>query len=113
MNALLEIGVEHLPSRFMVPALAQLEKLAADLLTEKRGRRNDLTAVLNAVLDVINTAARNARGKNPCLRLRNDPKRYVNFPDYYGRTALWYAVDRNHENVVGILLKNNAEVDWR
>ena len=76
------------------------------------GRRNDLTAVLNAVLDVINTAARNARGKNPCLRLRNDPKRYVNFPDYYGRTALWYAVDRNHENVVGILLKNNAEVDW-
>ena len=36
MNALLEIGVEHLPARFMKPALAQLEKLAADLLAEKR-----------------------------------------------------------------------------
>lgn len=36
MNALLEIGVEHLPARFMAPALAQLEKLAADLLAEKR-----------------------------------------------------------------------------
>ncbi|MBR4682511.1 MAG: glycine--tRNA ligase subunit beta [Elusimicrobiaceae bacterium] len=36
MNALLEIGVEHLPARFMKPALAQLEKLAAELLAEKR-----------------------------------------------------------------------------
>ena len=36
MNALLEIGVEHLPARFMVPALKQLEQLAASLLEEKR-----------------------------------------------------------------------------
>lgn len=36
MNALLEIGVEHLPARFMAPALKQLETLAASLLAEKR-----------------------------------------------------------------------------
>lgn len=36
MNALLEIGVEHLPARFMAPALKQLETLAAELLAEKR-----------------------------------------------------------------------------
>ncbi len=36
MNALLEIGVEHLPARFMAPALSQLETLAASLLAEKR-----------------------------------------------------------------------------
>nr|QGT50541.1 glycine--tRNA ligase beta subunit [uncultured Elusimicrobia bacterium] len=36
MNALLEIGVEHLPARFMAPALKQLETLAANLLAEKR-----------------------------------------------------------------------------
>ena len=35
-NALLEIGVEHLPSRFMAPALKQLETLAAEILAEKR-----------------------------------------------------------------------------
>ena len=36
MNALLEIGVEHLPARFMAPALKQLESLTAQLLDEKR-----------------------------------------------------------------------------
>lgn len=36
MNALLEIGVEHLPARFMAPALKQLEMLTAQLLDEKR-----------------------------------------------------------------------------
>ena len=36
MNALLEIGVEHLPARFMEPALKQLETLGAQLLAEKR-----------------------------------------------------------------------------
>ncbi len=36
MNALLEIGVEHLPARFMAPALKQLETLTARLLDEKR-----------------------------------------------------------------------------
>jgi len=36
MNALLEIGVEHLPARFMKPALTQLKTLAENLLTEKR-----------------------------------------------------------------------------
>lgn len=36
MNALLEIGVEHLPARFMAPALKQLETLTAQLLDEKR-----------------------------------------------------------------------------
>lgn len=36
MNALLEIGTEHLPARFMAPALAQLKTLAENLLAEKR-----------------------------------------------------------------------------
>ena len=36
MNALLEIGLEHLPARFMAPALKQLETLTAQLLDEKR-----------------------------------------------------------------------------
>ena len=36
MNALLEIGVEHLPARFMAPALKQLETLTAQILDEKR-----------------------------------------------------------------------------
>ena len=36
MNALLEIGVEHLPARFMAPALKQLKTLTAQILDEKR-----------------------------------------------------------------------------
>jgi len=36
MNALLEIGVEHLPARFMQPTLNQLETLTTNLLAEKR-----------------------------------------------------------------------------
>ena len=36
MNAFLEIGVEHLPARFMQPALSQLEALLKTLLEEKR-----------------------------------------------------------------------------
>ncbi len=35
-NALLEIGTEHLPARFMGPALAQLKTLTEDILAEKR-----------------------------------------------------------------------------
>lgn len=36
MNALLEIGVEHLPARFVRPAMAQLKTVTENLLTEKR-----------------------------------------------------------------------------
>lgn len=36
MNAFLEIGCEHLPSRFVKPALSQMETLAKQLLDEKR-----------------------------------------------------------------------------
>lgn len=36
MNAFLEIGTEHLPSRFVKPALAQMETLARQLLEEHR-----------------------------------------------------------------------------
>lgn len=36
MNALLEIGVEHLPARFVKPALAQLKTLTENLLREKQ-----------------------------------------------------------------------------
>lgn len=36
MNAFLEIGCEHLPSRFVKPALNQMETLAKELLAEKR-----------------------------------------------------------------------------
>lgn len=35
-NALLEIGTEHLPARFMAPALAQLKTLTENILAEKR-----------------------------------------------------------------------------
>lgn len=35
-NALLEIGTEHLPARFVAPALAQLQTLAQSVLAEKR-----------------------------------------------------------------------------
>lgn len=35
-NALLEIGTEHLPARFMKPALSQLKTLAENILAEKR-----------------------------------------------------------------------------
>ncbi len=35
-NALLEIGTEHLPARFVRPALAQLKPLAETILAEKR-----------------------------------------------------------------------------
>lgn len=35
-NALLEIGTEHLPARFVAPALAQLQTLAETVLAEKR-----------------------------------------------------------------------------
>ena len=35
-NALLEIGTEHLPARFVGPALAQLKTLAETILAEKR-----------------------------------------------------------------------------
>jgi len=36
MNAFLEIGCEHLPSRFVKPAMSQMESLAKALLEEKR-----------------------------------------------------------------------------
>ena len=35
-NALLEIGTEHLPARFMAPALKQLKTLTETVLAEKR-----------------------------------------------------------------------------
>lgn len=35
-NALLEIGTEHLPARFMAPALTQLKTLTENILAEKR-----------------------------------------------------------------------------
>ncbi len=35
-NALLEIGTEHLPARFMAPAMAQLKTLTENILHEKR-----------------------------------------------------------------------------
>lgn len=35
-NALLEIGTEHLPARFLAPALSQLKTLAENILQEKR-----------------------------------------------------------------------------
>lgn len=41
-NALLEIGTEHLPARFMAPALAQLKTLTETLLAEKRLEFNEV-----------------------------------------------------------------------
>lgn len=66
MNALLEIGVEHLPARFMKPALAQLEKLAADLLTEKRisfERVHAFGTYRRLVVEIVNIADKSADEK--------------------------------------------------
>ena len=35
-QALLEIGTEHLPARFMKPALSQLKTITENILNEKR-----------------------------------------------------------------------------
>ena len=52
------------------------------------------------------------RGNNNAWKyLRNDPKRYINFPDKNGRTALWHAVFWGHDEIVKLLLENGAEVD--
>ena len=44
MNAFLEIGCEHLPSRFVKPAMQQMETLAKNLLEEKRISYQHLSA---------------------------------------------------------------------
>ncbi len=44
MNAFLEIGTEHLPSRFVKPALAQMETLAKNLLDEHRITYQNISA---------------------------------------------------------------------
>lgn len=79
MNALLEIGVEHLPARFMKPALAQLEKLAADLLTEKRisyERINAFGTYRRLVVEIVNIADKSAdvqkEVKGPPAKLLKD-----------------------------------------
>ena len=50
MNAFLEIGTEHLPARFVRPAMAQLKNLAETILAEKR--------VAYASVDVFGTYRR-------------------------------------------------------
>lgn len=42
MNALLQIGTEHLPARFLRPALAQLKENAINILAENRLKYSDL-----------------------------------------------------------------------
>ncbi|MBO7238023.1 MAG: glycine--tRNA ligase subunit beta [Elusimicrobiaceae bacterium] len=44
MNAFLEIGTEHLPSRFVKPALEQMESLAKNLLAEYRIEYKNVSA---------------------------------------------------------------------
>ncbi len=44
MNTFLEIGCEHLPSRFVKPALTQMETLAKQLLDEKRISYQNISA---------------------------------------------------------------------
>lgn len=79
MNALLEIGVEHLPARFMKPALTQLEKLAADLLTEKRisyERIHAFGTYRRLVVEIVNIADKSAdvqkEVKGPPAKLLKD-----------------------------------------
>ena len=79
MNALLEIGVEHLPARFMKPALMQLEKLAADLLAEKRlsyERINAFGTYRRLVVEIVNIADKSAdvqkEVKGPPAKLLKD-----------------------------------------
>ena len=42
MNALLQIGTEHLPARFLSPALAQIKENAVNILAENRLKFSDL-----------------------------------------------------------------------
>ncbi len=79
MNALLEIGVEHLPARFMKPALTQLEKLAADLLAEKRitcGRIQAFGTYRRLVVEMVDIADQSAdvqkEVKGPPAKLLKD-----------------------------------------
>ena len=79
MNALLEIGVEHLPARFMAPALSQLEKLAADLLAEKRISYDSIHAFgtyRRLVVEIVNIADKSAdvqkEVKGPPAKLLKD-----------------------------------------
>lgn len=79
MNALLEIGVEHLPARFMTPALAQLEKLAAELLAEKRlsyERVHAFGTYRRLVVEIVNLADKSAdvqkEVKGPPAKLLKD-----------------------------------------
>ncbi|MBR4592508.1 MAG: glycine--tRNA ligase subunit beta [Elusimicrobiaceae bacterium] len=79
MNALLEIGVEHLPARFMVPALKQLEQLAAELLAEKRLSYQSVCAFgtyRRLVLEIVDLAEKSAdvqkEVKGPPAKLLKD-----------------------------------------
>ena len=79
MNALLEIGVEHLPARFMEPALKQLETLCAQLLAEKRIAYNEIHAFgtyRRLVVEIVDIADKSAdvqkEVKGPPAKLLKD-----------------------------------------
>lgn len=74
---------------------------------------SDGPQVKGTVASLINLVenGKSTQGK-ACLRLRNDPKRFIDFPDYYGRTALWYAAYKGNDHAVGLLLAKGAEIDF-
>ncbi len=79
MNALLEIGVEHLPARFMEPALKQLETLAASLLAEKRityGAIHSFGTYRRLLVEIVDIADKSAdvqkEVKGPPAKLLKD-----------------------------------------
>lgn len=80
-NAILEIGVEHLPSRFVAPALRQLESNGRSLLSQERlrcknvwacGTLRRLTVILEGVEEKSDPLEKRALG--PAARLLKDEK---------------------------------------
>ena len=66
-------------------------------------------AVAKKVLANIKKIARSAQ--DLCAQLAYDAKRYVNYPDKDGKTALWHAVANRNIDMIKILLDNGAEID--
>ena len=82
------------------------------LVVAIRGRGDDKPAHPAAVKKILNNVKKKAaKAGSRCDQLVYDVKRYVNWPDVKGRTALWYAAEKGNAKIVKILLENGAEVN--
>ncbi|GEM_PF-5224146 len=82
------------------------------LVVAIRGRGDDKLAHPAVVKKILNNVQKKAaKSGNQCDQLVYDVKRYVNWPDVKGRTALWYAAEKDNAKIIKILLENGAEVN--